>query len=116
MQGTLWVDLVGDLIVARFRGEPSIDLIKECHDQVLILAKESDRKKVLYDVLEMEPPPLSVPMAQWKLNEAFGSTEIRRAIVVPNSKLAFLARVAFGDGNYKVFYSDLTAAIKWLNE
>ena len=115
MNGTLWVELVGDLILARVRGEPSIELIKDCHDQVMLLAKESGRSKILYDTLEMEAPPVSVPMAQWKLNEE-GSPALRRAIVVPNSKLAYLARLAFGDGDYKVFYSDLTAAVNWLSE
>ncbi len=116
MNGTLWVELVGDLIVARVRGEPSIDLIKDCHEQVLLLARESGRNKILYDTLEMEPPPVSVPMAQWKLNEESGLLPIKRAIVVPTSKLAYLARLAFGDGDYKVFYSDLTAAVNWLSD
>src|SRR5690606_23002279 len=38
------------------------------------------------------------------------------AIVVPNSKLAYLARLAFGEGDYRVFYNDVVAAVKWLSE
>jgi hypothetical protein len=36
--------------------------------------------------------------------------------VVSNTKLAYLARLAFGEGDYRVFYSDMTGAIKWLSE
>jgi hypothetical protein len=36
--------------------------------------------------------------------------------VVPNSRLAFLARLAFGEGDYKVFYNDMVAAIRRLSE
>ena len=37
-------------------------------------------------------------------------------IVVPNSKLAYLARLAFGEGDYRVFYNDMVTAIQWLAE
>jgi hypothetical protein len=36
--------------------------------------------------------------------------------VVPNTRLAYLARLAFGEGDYRVFYSDMTAAILWLEQ
>ena len=112
----MWVDLVGDLIVARVRGEPTETLLQQCQDQVLQLVQDTRRAKVLYDTLEMEPPPVDVPLAQRKLDEALGPLELRRAIVVPNSRLAYLARLAFGEGDYRVFYNDITAAITWLNE
>jgi hypothetical protein len=41
--------------------------------------------------------------------------KLKRAIVVPNSKLAYLARLAFGEGDYRVFYNDMVAAITWLS-
>jgi len=37
-----------------------------------------------------------------------------RAIVVPNTRVAYLARIAFGEGDYRVFYNDFLAAIRWL--
>ena len=43
-------------------------------------------------------------------------SHLRRALVVPNSKLAFLARIAFGEGDYRVFYNDMVAAVKWLSD
>jgi hypothetical protein len=48
-------------------------------------------------------------------DEQLGSIALKRAIVVPNSRLAYLARLAFGEGDYRVFYNDMVAAIVWLN-
>jgi hypothetical protein len=116
MQGQAWVELVGDLVVARVRGEPTEAILRECQDQVLFLVRDAGRGKVLYDTLEMEAPPVDVPWVQRELDEKLGTVKLRRAIVVPNSKLAYLARLAFGEGDYRVFYNDIVAAVRWLCE
>jgi hypothetical protein len=116
MQGHLWVELVGDLIVARIRGQPTEALLRECQTQVVQLVRDTGRGKVLYDTLEMDPPAVDLPLFQRKLDEALGELELRRAIVVPGSRLAYLARLAFGEGDYRVFYNDIAAAIAWLSE
>jgi hypothetical protein len=114
--GALWVELSGDLIIARLRGEPTVQLLQECQAQVIHLARDAGRARVLYDVLEMYPPHVDVPWAQRSLDEKLGDLQLRRAIVVPTSKLAYLARLAFGEGDYRVFYNDIAAAVKWLAE
>jgi len=114
LQGQLWVELVGDLVLARVRGEPTAALLRECQEKVLFLVRDAEKGKVLYDTLEMEPPPVEVPLAQQELDQALGSIKLRRAIVVPNSRLAYLARLAFGEGEYRVFYNDIVSAVKWL--
>jgi hypothetical protein len=116
MQGNLWIELVGDLVIARLRGEPTAELLAECQRRVLFLVRDARRGKVLYDTLEMEAPPVDVPWIQRELDEDLGDIHLRRAIVVPNSRLAFLARLAFGEGDYRVFYNDMIAAAKWLGE
>jgi hypothetical protein len=116
MKGQVWVELVGDLVMARVRGEPTEELLRETQEQVLFLVRDAGRGKILYDTLEMETPPVDVPWSQRALDEQLGTIRLRRAIVVPNSKLAYLARLAFGEGDYKVFYNDMVAAIKWLSE
>ena len=116
MQGQAWVELVGDLIIARVRGEPTAELLRETQNQVLFLVSDAGKGKVLYDTLEMEAPPVDVPWSQRELDEQLGPVRLRRAIVVPNSRLAYLARLAFGEGEYRVFYNDFIAAIKWLSE
>ncbi len=115
--GQLWVELVGDLVIARLRGEPTAELLHACQDQVLFLVRDAGRGKVLYDTLEMVPPPVDVPWAQRELDErTLGPVHLRRAIVVPNSRLAYLARLAFGEGDYRVFYNDMIAAVQWLSD
>jgi hypothetical protein len=104
VDGQLWVEPVGGLIIARVRGQPTESLLRECQD------------RVLYDALEMESPPVDVPLAQRQLDEALGALRLRRAIVVPDTRLAYLARLAFGDGEYRVFYNDMAAAVQWLSE
>lgn len=116
MNPNLWVELVGDLIVARVRGEPTVELLRECQNQVIALAREARRSKVLYDTLEMLAPPVAVAWSQRDLDEQLGDLQLQRAIVVPNSKLAYLARLAFGEGNYRVFYNDMLQPLLWLSE
>lgn len=116
MQGQLWVGLVGELVIARVRGEPNEALLRQCQERVLFLVKDAGRGKVLYDTLEMEAPPVDVPWSQRALDEELGTVQLRRAIVVPNSKLAYLARLAFGEGDYRVFYDDMVGAVRWLGE
>jgi hypothetical protein len=116
MNGALWVEISGDIIIARLRGEPTVELLRECQAQVVQLAREAGRARVLYDVLEMHPPHVDVPWSQRELDEKLGELQLRRAIVVPTAKLAYLARLAFGDGDYRVFYNDIAAAVKWLTE
>jgi len=116
MEGQLWVELVGELVVARVRGEPTAELLRECQEHVLLLVREAGRGRVLYDALEMTAPPVEVTFVQRKLDEQLSGVSLRRAIVVPNSRLAYLARLAFGEGDYRVFYNDIVAAVRWLSE
>lgn len=116
MQGQLWIEPVGDLIIARVRGEPTEALLQECQVRVLQILHDTRQGKVLYDALEMESPSVDVAWTQRQLDETLGPVHLRRAIVVPNTRLAYLARLAFGEGDYRVFYNDMTAAITWLHE
>ena len=117
MDGQLWVEPVGDLIIARIRGQPTEALLRECQERVLQIVKDRDATthRVLYDALEMESPPVDVALTQRELDESLGSVQLRRAIVVPNTRLAYLARLAFGEGDYRVFYNDILAAVVWLS-
>jgi hypothetical protein len=116
MSDQLWIEPVGSIIVARVRGTPTGALLKEAQERILNLVKDTGEGRILYDCLELNPPSIEVPMAQWKLDSEIGSVKLRRAIVVPNTKLAYLARLAFGEGDHRVFYNDLAAAVKWLSD
>jgi hypothetical protein len=48
-----------------------------------------------------------------------GQTPLRKAILVPDTRLAYMSRIAFGEfgeGEYRVFYNDLAQAIRWLED
>jgi hypothetical protein len=42
-QGQQWVELVGDLVIARIRGEPTEQLLRETQEQVLFLVRDAGR-------------------------------------------------------------------------
>lgn len=112
----VWVELSGALIIARIRGVPTEDLLRECQNRVIQLAKDTGRGHVLYDALELQLPTVEPALIQQKLeSELDPAITLRRAIVVPNTRVAFLARLAFGEGDYRVFYNDISAAIHWLD-
>lgn len=122
-QQKLWVEPVGGLIVARLRGVCTEQLLTECQERVLALAKDTRHVKVLYDALEMEVPDVDLVFMQQRLEAdmkaKLGSTKLRKAILVPDSRLALLSRIAFGadDGSeYRVFYNDMAQAIMWLED
>jgi hypothetical protein len=119
---TLWVEPVGDIIIARIRGACSEDVLKSLQQRVLHLAKDSRQVKVLYDALEMETPGVDLVLMQQDLEsdttKRCGDVPLRRAILVPNTRVAYLARLAFGEngeGAYRVFYNDMAGAIRWLD-
>ncbi|HEU4853412.1 MAG TPA: STAS/SEC14 domain-containing protein [Telluria sp.] len=119
----LWIEPVGNIIVARLRGELSEDLIRELHERVVQLLHDTGHTRVLYDGLEMDSPDVGLALVQAQFDrqtkQLFSDRPLRKAILVPNTRLAYLARIAFGqfgEGEYRVFYGDLTQALRWLEE
>ncbi len=112
----LWIEPVGNIIIARIRGVPTAGLIEECQQRILTLVRDTGQGRILHDVLEMEAPSIDVPLVQWKLDEEARGVQLRRAVVVPNTKLAYLARIAFGESDCRVFYNDMASAMAWLSE
>ena len=51
-----------------------------------------------------------------ELDQRHGRARVaeRRAEVGANTRIGFLARLAFGEGDYRVFYDDIAAATRWL--
>lgn len=95
------------------RGSVSKDQ-PDAQTQVLRLLADTQRSRVLYDALELAPPSSELTLAQQqKSNELYGKGT-KTAILVPNTRTAFLARLAFGQGNYRVVYHDLAEAVAWL--
>lgn len=112
--GQLWVEIVGGIIIARLRGSITQDLIRECQRRIVELQRDTDCTRVLYDALEMDRPPMGTVLEQQELSDVFTQAPIRVAIVVPNTGLAYLSRIAFAETDHRIFYNDLAAAVKWL--
>lgn len=111
----LWIEPVGEIIVVRLRGTLNEDLILECQKRLIQLLNETNQRKILYDILEVDSaPPAELIMTQWKLDQNLGDITLKRAVVVPNTKLAYLSRIAFGEPDLKIFYNDIAGAIRWL--
>ena len=112
----LWVEPVGNMILARIRGVPTEALLRECQARVLNLVRDTGQGRALYDALELELPTVDPALIQQKLeSEMDRSLHLRRAIVVTHSRAAYLSRLAFGEGDYRIFYNDISAAIRWLD-
>lgn len=119
----LWIEPLGNVIVARLRGHLDERMLNETHARVVQLLCDTGYTRVLYDGLEMESPNIELALVQENLDaqtrDIFGDRLLRKAILVPNTRLAYLARIAFGqfgEGEYRVFYSDLAQALRWLEQ
>ncbi len=111
----LWIEPIGGIIIARLRGVPTQEILKECHHKILELVKDTHQGRILYDCLELEAPEVNVPLSQWGLdNELKDKIKLRRAVVVPNTKIAYLGRLAFNEEEVRVFYNDIVSATNWL--
>ena len=100
--------------MARIRGMPTENLIRECQSRVVALQKDTGCKRVLYDALELERPAIDIVLTQQTLTDSLKKADVRIAIVVPNTSIAYLSRLAFGESNHRVFYNDVAGAILWL--
>lgn len=121
LEQDIGVELVGTVIVARLRGTPTAEMLRECERRVLELARDTQQVRVLYDALELGAPEMELVLLQQRLDAgkkaSLGATSLRTAILVPDTRIAYLSRIAFGhvgEANYRVFYNDLVAALKWL--
>jgi hypothetical protein len=119
----LWIEPLENVIVVRLRGVLSESMLEETHERVVQLLQDTGYARILYDGLEMESPNVELALMQESLdrktNLLFHDRPLRKAILVPNTRLAYLARIAFGqfgEGEYRVFYNNLSQALRWLDE
>jgi hypothetical protein len=110
------VRVSGDLLLVELQGAMNEAVLRECQQRVLELAHETGLRRVLYDARAMIAPEANLALMQQKLDDQLGGMKLRRAIVVPGARLAYLARIAFFEGEDRVFYDDIDAARAWLLE
>ena len=80
--GEAWVERVGELVIARMRGEPTEELLRTTQEKVLALVRDTGGGRVLYDTLEMTPPPVGVTWAQRQLDEQLGAIRLKDLVRV----------------------------------
>jgi hypothetical protein len=68
MSQQLWVEPVGDIVLARLRGRCDEQILKECQHRVFTLVKDTRQVKVLYDALELEDPTVDMALLQQKMD------------------------------------------------
>lgn len=111
---TLAVEARGDMLVVRVDGALDMALLRECQRRLVELAHAAGLRSVLYDVRTMLAPEADLVLMQRNLDDESSGVQLRRALVVSGAHLAYLARLAFGAGDYRVFYDDLEGAMAWL--
>jgi len=109
-------EAVGSLVVVRLNRPTSERVLEECQLSMLETLQQTGSKAVLYALREMQSTSVHVLLYQRILNEHVRHLDLRRAIVVPNTHVAYLARLAFGVGDYKLFYDDFEAAKRFLRD
>jgi hypothetical protein len=112
----LCVELVGQIIIARIKGEPTEELLALRHERILQMERDSACRKLLLDDLQMSAPSYTHIQKQRTLNPELNALSFKIAVVVPDSQMAYLARMKFDHENHKVFYNDLAEAITWLSQ
>ena len=110
----IWVEKIDGIIMTRMRGLPTEAINRELQNRILQLLDADGSGLVLYDIREVEIPPIEAPISQWKIDKESGPLNLKRAVVVPNEKLAYLAGISFANQDFRVFYHDIGSAISWL--
>ena len=107
----------GNLIHAVYRGRMTMELVKSGEQQIEKLVQATPDAAILYDTLEMEPPPMELAIEMKAFDGRIRNRVRRSATLVPSAMTAFMAKVAFVlSREHKVFYHDRDAAIAWLTE
>jgi len=109
-------EATGPFVTVRLMQVLSERVLEECQLCVLETMRRSGSKAVLYDLTDMTSAPINVLLFQRLLNEHVAHLELRRAIVAPNALIAHLARLAFGNCDYRLFYDDMAAAKAFLRD
>ena len=116
MNDDFFCEAVGSLVVVRIAQAVTERVLEECQLCVIETLQQTGSNAVLYDLRDMPPAPINVLLYQRLLDEHVAHLHIRRAIVVPNTLVAHLARLSFGAGDYRLFYDDMEAAQRFLRD
>jgi hypothetical protein len=107
---------VNHIVVATLQGEPTEGVLEECQNKILYLISGSGIRAVLYDFRQLTlAPSANVLLHQEALDQETHGLKLRRAVVVSNASIGYLARLAFSAGDCLVFLNDYAAAVRFLS-
>ena len=117
MDGRLTCELVNNVVVATLQGEPTERVLEQCRAEILALARRSGIRAVLYDFRQLSlAPSAKVLLHQEALDHETPGMKLRRAVVVPDTSIGYLARLAFSADDCLVFLNDYAAAVRFLSK
>lgn len=112
----LHIEVMDGFILARIVGEPTRDFFADCIARLKQVVKDTGIRKILYDMLATDAPYMDVILHGTRTAIETPGKPLKRAIVVPNSRLAYMARIMFDEKTCRIFHQDMDAAIEWLKK
>jgi hypothetical protein len=102
VDGRFVCEFVNHIVVATLQGEPTKRILEACQVEVLAVVRGSGMRAVLYDFRQLsQGPSAKVLLHQEALDHETNGLKLRRAVVVSNSAVGYLARLAFSaDGSF----------------
>ena len=113
VDGRLTCAVVGQYVVVRVLGGPTTAVaLAEGHAELLTLVRSSGHTSILYDLRELDVQSAKALLQQER--EA-SDLRLRRAVVVSNTSVGYLARLAFSADECGVFFGDYESAVRYLS-
>ena len=116
MDGRLSCEVVGQCVVAKVYGEPAAAALARGHADMLTLVRSSGHTSILYDLRELDVQFAKALFQQETIEREISGLRLRRAIVVSNMSVGYLARLAFSADDCRVFFGDYEAAVRYLSQ
>ena len=104
----------GSHIAARFQGELTAETLEQCQALLLSLVRDTNIQAILYDLREVASPCAAL-IHQETLEPELQVHKFRRAVLVRDLSIGYLARLAFAADSCRVFYNDLAGAMQHLS-
>ena len=116
MDGRIVWEVVDQLVVARVHGGETGRELAEGHAEMLTSVRSSGRTSILYDLRELDVQLAKALLQQEESGCEAGGLRLRRAIVVSDMTVGYLARLAFSADDSRVFFGDYEAAVRYLSK
>lgn len=110
----LSAEVINGVVFIKVVGALSETVLEQRHELMLRCADATGAKRVLFDVRGAKPPSEEARGLQQKLNSQFSVLGLKLAVVVSDTRMAFLARQTFFGLHHHVVYDDVEIAATWL--